>query len=106
MTKVAPMCADSPDPQHEELSPSERYAASRRRAEHAKTELGKFSTTLEFPMDEFQYEASQYLEEGHAVLVAAPTGAGKTVVAEFAIHLRSEERRVGKECRTLGGRDR
>lgn len=87
MTKIAPMCADSPDPQHEELSPSERYAASRRRAEHAKTELGKFSTTLEFPMDEFQYEASQYLEEGHAVLVAAPTGAGKTVVAEFAIHL-------------------
>src|SRR5699024_12609998 len=38
-------------------------------------------------MDEIQYEASQYREEGHAVLVAAPTGAGKTVVAEFAIHL-------------------
>jgi ATP-dependent RNA helicase HelY len=38
-------------------------------------------------MDPFQLEAAQYLEEGHAVLVAAPTGAGKTIVAEFAIHL-------------------
>ncbi|GAA4109564.1 DEAD/DEAH box helicase [Enteractinococcus coprophilus] len=38
-------------------------------------------------MDPFQLEAAEQLEEGHAVLVAAPTGAGKTVVAEFAIHL-------------------
>lgn len=81
------MCADSSDHQYHDLSPSERYAASRRRAEFAKTELGKFWSGLNFPMDDFQFEASQYLEDGHAVLVAAPTGAGKTVVAEFAIHL-------------------
>ncbi|WP_022870777.1 DEAD/DEAH box helicase [Yaniella halotolerans] len=81
------MCADTPDHQHQDLSPSERYAASRRRAEFAKTELGKFSADLKFPMDGFQYEAAEHLEDGHAVLVAAPTGAGKTVVAEFAIHL-------------------
>jgi len=81
------MCAATSDPNHHEPSPAERYAASRRRAEFAQTELGKFSAGLEFPMDPFQLEAAQYLEEGHAVLVAAPTGAGKTIVAEFAIHL-------------------
>ena len=81
------MCADTPDHQHQELSPSERYAASRQRAEFSKTELGKFSASLKFPMDDFQFEAGQQLEAGHAVLVAAPTGAGKTIVAEFAIHL-------------------
>lgn len=80
------MCPDSSD-QYHELTPSERYAASRKRAEFSKTELGKFSSGLKFPMDPFQIEAAQQLEEGHAVLVAAPTGAGKTVVAEFAIHL-------------------
>ena len=80
------MCPDSSD-QHQELSPSERYAASRKRTEFAKTELGKFSAILKFPMDPFQMEAAEQLEDGHAVLVAAPTGAGKTVVAEFAIHL-------------------
>lgn len=80
------MCPDSSD-HYQELSPSERYAASRQRAEFAKTELGKFSASLKFPMDPFQLEAAEQLEDGHAVLVAAPTGAGKTVVAEFAIHL-------------------
>src|SRR5690625_4432039 len=81
------MRAATSDPNHHEPSPAERYAASRRRAEFAQTELGKFSGGLEFPMDPFQLEAAQYLEDGHAVLVAAPTGAGKTIVAEFAIHL-------------------
>src|SRR5690625_3975951 len=81
------MCVATSDPNHHEPSPAERYAASRRRAQFAQTELGKFSGGLEFPMDPFQLEAAQYLEDGHAVLVAAPTGAGKTIVAEFAIHL-------------------
>ena len=39
------------------------------------------------PLDPFQVEACQALETGHGVLVAAPTGAGKTVVGEFAVHL-------------------
>lgn len=38
-------------------------------------------------MDEFQIEACHELERGQGVLVAAPTGAGKTVVGEFAIFL-------------------
>ena len=50
-------------------------------------ELSTFSASLGFPLDPFQVEACQALEAGHGVLVAAPTGAGKTVVGEFAVHL-------------------
>ena len=38
-----------------------------------------------FPLDDFQLRALDALDEGHSVLVAAPTGSGKTVVAEYAI---------------------
>src|SRR4051794_9143303 len=50
-------------------------------------ELASFTASLDFPLDPFQVEACQALEAGHGVLVAAPTGAGKTVVGEFAVHL-------------------
>ena len=39
----------------------------------------------EFPLDPFQLEALDALDAGESVLVAAPTGSGKTVVAEYAI---------------------
>jgi len=42
---------------------------------------------LSFELDPFQRNACQALEGGHGVLVCAPTGAGKTVVGEFAVHL-------------------
>lgn len=70
-----------------EPSPAERYAASRRRAPAAHGELAVFADTLGFPLDDFQVEACAALERGSGVLVAAPTGAGKTVVGEFAVHL-------------------
>ncbi|MEO6882234.1 MAG: DEAD/DEAH box helicase [Mycobacteriaceae bacterium] len=38
-------------------------------------------------LDPFQVQACTALEDGHGVLVCAPTGAGKTVVGEFAVHL-------------------
>jgi ATP-dependent RNA helicase HelY len=79
--------APSADDTTGQPSPAERYAASRRRAAEAKTELGRFTTTLGFPLDPFQDQACRELEAGNGVLVAAPTGAGKTVVGEFAIHL-------------------
>ena len=48
-----------------------------------------------FPLDPFQQEAIRRLDEGHSVLVCAPTGAGKTVIAEYAVHLAlAEGRRV------------
>jgi ATP-dependent RNA helicase HelY len=51
------------------------------------SELGAFAARYEFPLDEFQLTACEALEAGEGVLVAAPTGAGKTVVGEFAVHL-------------------
>ncbi|WP_372595234.1 DEAD/DEAH box helicase, partial [Actinotalea sp.] len=68
-------------------TPAERYAASRRRAAAARSELATFSAGLDFELDPFQTEACLALEGGRGVLVAAPTGAGKTVVGEFAVHL-------------------
>ncbi|WGH91334.1 DEAD/DEAH box helicase [Auritidibacter ignavus] len=69
------------------LSPAERYALDAKRRRQARTPLGEFSASLGFQLDEFQQQACQYLQQGHSVLVAAPTGAGKTIVGEFAIHL-------------------
>ncbi len=50
-------------------------------------ELTRFTTELPFALDGFQHRACAALERGHGVLVCAPTGAGKTVVGEFAVHL-------------------
>jgi ATP-dependent RNA helicase HelY len=50
-------------------------------------ELAVFSAELSFTLDPFQQQACQALQGGHSVLVCAPTGAGKTVVGEFAVHL-------------------
>src|ERR1700710_43001 len=65
-------------------SPAERYAAARRRG--APPTLADFTAGLDFSLDPFQVEACEALEEGSGVLVCAPTGAGKTVVGEFAVH--------------------
>ncbi len=42
---------------------------------------------LPFDPDPFQTQSAEALEEGANVVVTAPTGAGKTLVAEIAIHL-------------------
>jgi ATP-dependent RNA helicase HelY len=44
-----------------------------------------FVDALGFPPDPFQVRAMDALDAGQSVLVAAPTGSGKTVVAEYAI---------------------
>ncbi|MBW3093465.1 DEAD/DEAH box helicase [Bifidobacterium sp. 82T10] len=74
-------------------SPSQRYAAFRKSREHAKSAAARFAAALPFDIDDFQRKANDALEAGHNVLVAAPTGAGKTVVADFAIYL-AQERNV------------
>lgn len=40
-----------------------------------------------FKLDDFQLEAIEYLSQEQSVVVCAPTGSGKTVVAEFAVEL-------------------
>src|ERR671924_887982 len=47
--------------------------------------MDRFAARYPFPLDDFQVDAIGALQAGDSVLVAAPTGAGKTVVAEFAI---------------------
>ena len=51
---------------------------------------------FEFPfeLDDFQKDACKCISDGGSVVVCAPTGAGKTVIAEHAIHcaLKNDER--------------
>ena len=68
-------------------SHAERYEASRLRHQESKSVLAAFRAAKEFDLDTFQLDACRALESGRGVLVAAPTGAGKTIVGEFAIHL-------------------
>ena len=51
------------------------------------TQLDAFAARYSFALDDYQREACTAVEAGSGVLVAAPTGAGKTVVGEFAVHL-------------------
>ncbi|WP_007026804.1 DEAD/DEAH box helicase [Saccharomonospora iraqiensis] len=74
-------------------SPAEAYAAARRRGRYP--ELARFTGELAFTFDDFQVRGCEALEDGHGVLVCAPTGAGKTVVGEFAVHLALAE---GRKC--------
>jgi ATP-dependent RNA helicase HelY len=74
-------------------SPAERYATFR--ASQGGPALAEFETGYPFGLDAFQRTACKALEEGRGVLVAAPTGAGKTVVGEFAVHLAL---RSGRKC--------
>ncbi len=54
-----------------------------------------FAERYPFPLDPFQSDAIDALDQGHSVLVAAPTGAGKTVVAEFALEQALD---AGRKC--------
>jgi ATP-dependent RNA helicase HelY len=74
-----------------ELSPAERYSASRTRNELPMLEA--FRAHQRFDLDRFQLDACESIERGHSVLVAAPTGAGKTIVAEFAIFMAMQDSR-------------
>jgi ATP-dependent RNA helicase HelY len=65
-------------------SPAERFARSRDRAGHPF--LAEFAAGRPFVLDRFQTDACRALEDGRGVLVCAPTGAGKTIVGEFAVY--------------------
>ncbi len=71
-------------------SPAERFAAARARAQRESSPVGRFTATLDIDLDDFQEQAIQAVADGSGVLVAAPTGAGKTIVGEFAVALALE----------------
>ncbi|MDQ6525967.1 DEAD/DEAH box helicase [Nocardioides sp. LHD-245] len=72
----------------EQQSPAERYASYRKDRGHPV--FRDFAAGFPFELDGFQVEGCKAVEAGDGVLVAAPTGAGKTVVGEFAVHLALE----------------
>ena len=74
-------------------TPAEKFAAAALR--HTFKASRAFADTFDFPLDDFQISGCHSLESGRGVLVAAPTGAGKTVVGEFAAYLAMEQ---GKKC--------
>jgi ATP-dependent RNA helicase HelY len=74
-------------------TPAERYAAAKLRGQHPVTT--EFLLSFDFEFDPFQITACHAVEDGKGVLVAAPTGAGKTVVGEFAAYFALQ---AGKKC--------
>jgi ATP-dependent RNA helicase HelY len=74
-------------------TPAERYI--RFRSDQRTPTLAEFRSLYDFELDSFQIRACVAVEEGHGVLVAAPTGSGKTIVGEFAVHLAL---RTGRKC--------
>src|SRR6202161_2246833 len=74
-------------------TPAERYAASRER--QSDPELAAFRALYDFDFDDFQVDACRALGAGSGVLVAAPTGSGKTVIGEYAVHLALAQ---GRKC--------
>jgi ATP-dependent RNA helicase HelY len=74
-------------------TPAERYAASRER--QYEPELAAFRALYDFDFDDFQVDACRAVDAGGGVLVAAPTGSGKTVIGEFAVHLALAQ---GRKC--------
>jgi ATP-dependent RNA helicase HelY len=57
------------------------------------TDPARFAAAYPFPLDDYQLRAIEALHAGDSVLVAAPTGSGKTVVAEFGIERAISRRR-------------
>src|SRR5713101_2186513 len=80
----------------------------------------RFQARHPFPLDDFQIEACRAIAAGQSVIVSAPTGAGKTLVAEFAIQAALEtgkriayttplkalsNQKFGDFCRAFGADD-
>ncbi|HEX2033807.1 MAG TPA: DEAD/DEAH box helicase [Chloroflexota bacterium] len=69
-----------------------RLTTRRRRPAAPESEsVRRFAARYPFQLDEFQLQALRALDAGQSVLAAAPTGTGKTVLAEYGIHLAREQ---------------
>ncbi len=77
----APEEKESPPPPHSRTRP--RKTGKARRPSPGTGSGRRFKG---FELTPFQEEAAAAIDAGHSVLLSAPTGAGKTLVAEYAIH--------------------
>ncbi|MFP5282663.1 MAG: DEAD/DEAH box helicase [Actinomycetes bacterium] len=84
--------AATPEPPPDQ-TPAQAYA--RFRAGQASPRVRDFADGYGFAFDDYQREACAHVEAGAGVLVAAPTGAGKTIVGEFAVYLALQQ---GRKC--------
>ncbi|HYO49776.1 MAG TPA: DEAD/DEAH box helicase, partial [Chloroflexia bacterium] len=69
----------TPAPNTQHLSPHIEHT------EEQAALIADFRARYPFPLDPFQEESIAHLATGESVMVAAPTGTGKTVVAEFGV---------------------
>src|SRR5919199_5263162 len=53
--------------------------------------VAEFTASQPYSLDDFQLEAIRALANRHSVLVAAPTGTGKTIVGEFGVFMARRE---------------
>jgi ATP-dependent RNA helicase HelY len=67
-------------------TPAKPPAVATKQPGNGAAALAEFQGLYDFPLDPYQVAACEALAAGRSVLVAAPTGAGKTVVGEFAVH--------------------
>ncbi len=78
------LTAKGPD-DWDSLSAAEKLATFKRN--QINSETASFAARFDFPFDDFQLRAIRALEDKKSVLVAAPTGSGKTLVGEFSLFL-------------------
>src|SRR5437868_15077296 len=65
--------------------PTRENDAQTRSDEEITSLITEFRSRYPFPLDPFQEEAIAHLAHAESAMVAAPTGTGKTVVAEFGV---------------------
>ena len=82
-----------PSTEPDDSSPAAAYA--RFRSNQISPSVAAFADGYGFAFDDYQREACAHVEAGSGVLVAAPTGAGKTIVGEFAVFLALQQ---GRKC--------
>src|SRR5204862_5406295 len=75
----------APRPERRLPPPDPGIRTTDRHTEDVSTDRVELRARYGFPLDAFQLHAIDALDAGQSVLVAAPTGSGKTVVAEYAI---------------------
>ncbi|TWE12785.1 DEAD/DEAH box helicase [Rudaeicoccus suwonensis] len=76
-----------PNPVQRDAADSRNTGDGSERPRFDSSHVTRFADGYDFPLDDFQVQGCTAVQQGRGVLVAAPTGSGKTVVGEFAAYL-------------------